>query len=237
MTDEGKKDTESWIQSKGVKYAYGYDKGGRLKGQLGVSGIPHAFLVDPSGKIIWEGHPGSLPDDVISKALAGSLSKPMWEWPANAKGVRAALAKHKYGDALAEAGKLSEADMGPTIKSAVQGIVAGRVQAMKAALDAGNFLQAQESADVLSKELEGLPELADAKTTLDAIKANKDAERVIKGQKKVHDIKTGKLGTKKDMDKAMAELGKMVKEYSGTVAEKEAKALLDEIMAKKRESK
>src|SRR5205814_10156167 len=153
VTEEGKKDTEPWISSKGAKYAYGYDKGGKLKSQLGVGGIPHAFLVDPTGKIIWEGHPGELPEDVIEKALTGALTKPVWDWPAAAKGVRAALAKHKYGDAISEASKLTEADMGPTIKSAIQTLVSSRVKAMQSALGAGDFLSAQESAESLSREI------------------------------------------------------------------------------------
>lgn len=49
MTHESKSDTEPWIESKGAKYAYAYDKGGKFQSQLGVGGIPHAFLVDPTG--------------------------------------------------------------------------------------------------------------------------------------------------------------------------------------------
>lgn len=226
MTDEGKKDTEAWIELKGAKYAYGYDKGGKLKGQMGVGGIPHALLVDPSGKIVWEGHPGNLQAGEIEKALSGALLKPMWEWPAASKDVKSALSKHKYADALAAAGKLSEADMGPTIKAAVQSMVTGRVAGVKFALDAGDFLTASESAAALESDLAGLPELAEIKSAEDAIKSNKDAAKIIKAQKVVQDLKSQRLGKKKEMEKAIADLQKIAKDLPGTVAEKEANALI-----------
>jgi hypothetical protein len=40
VTGEGKKDTEPWIESKGAKYAYAYDKGGAFARWFGVGGIP-----------------------------------------------------------------------------------------------------------------------------------------------------------------------------------------------------
>jgi hypothetical protein len=38
-------------------------------GDYGVKGVPHAFLIDVEGKIVWEGHPGSLPKEELAKAL------------------------------------------------------------------------------------------------------------------------------------------------------------------------
>ena len=48
------------------------EKGGKSSKKLGVNGIPHAFLVDPRGKITWAGHPGGLREGEIEKALAGA---------------------------------------------------------------------------------------------------------------------------------------------------------------------
>jgi hypothetical protein len=36
---------------------------------MGVNGIPHAFLVNKSGEIVWEGHPNRLRDEDIEKIL------------------------------------------------------------------------------------------------------------------------------------------------------------------------
>lgn len=37
-----------------------------------VSGIPHAFLVDPKGIVAWHGHPMQM-DDILAQAVAGTL--------------------------------------------------------------------------------------------------------------------------------------------------------------------
>jgi len=232
VTNEGTKDTEAWIESKGVKYAYAYDKGGKFQRQLGVNGIPHAFLVDPTGTVVWEGHPGNLNATTINKALEGALLKPMWEWPASAKDVKSALAKRKYADALAATAKVTEPEMGPAIKTAIQSLVTSRVKAMNAALEAKNFLVAAESAAELKDDLVGLPELAEAKKVEEAVKADKSAADIIKAQKTIRDLRSQRLGKKKEREKAMSDAEKIVKDLPGTVAEAEAKTFIEELRKK-----
>jgi hypothetical protein len=233
VTDEGKGDTEPWIEAKGVEYAYAYDKGGKLKGKLGVGGIPHAFLIGPTGRIVWEGHPGTLTEKIISKALVGALPKPLYEFPASAAAVKSALIKRKYATALEEVAKLSEAD-GAELKKAITDLVSARVGSMNASLKEGDFLTAQEDAGALAKELAGLPELAEATKALDEIKASKDAARVIAAQKKIRALQGQRLGKRMEYEKALADLDKIAKELEGTFAATEAKELRKEIAARKR---
>jgi len=233
VTDEGKKDTEDFVSKNGAKYAYAYDKGGKLKSWFGVGGIPHAYLIDPTGKIVWEGHPASLDAKTIEKYTVGALTKPMWEWPAAAKEARTALTKQKYADALAAAGKLTEADQGPTIKDAIERLVKSRVKAMQDALAEGNFLMAQDAASDLSKSLDGLPEKADADKVAADVKAHKDAERVIKVQKTMRDIRNKPPRKTKEREKATADLKKIQKDFAGTFAAKEAEELLLSLRAAK----
>jgi hypothetical protein len=235
VTDEPKKDTDDFVEKTGAKYAYAYDKGGKLKARFGVSGIPHALLVDPSGKVVWAGHPASLNAKVIEQHLTGALTKPMWEWSASAKDAKAALQKRKYADALAAAAKIPEAEQGPAIRDAIQNVVKSRVEAAKAALTAGDFLSAQESGAELTKELEGLPEKADADKVVADVKANKDADKVLRAQKTIRDLKGQKLSKKKDLEKAMTDLKKIQKDLSGTYAGKEAEEFLIELQARKRQ--
>lgn len=56
---------------KGVRmdYPVAIDTTGSLGRQLGVRGIPHAFLVNRMGRIVWRGHPLSLPEEEIRKVL------------------------------------------------------------------------------------------------------------------------------------------------------------------------
>ena len=236
MTDEGEKDTEGFIKSTGASYAYAYDKGGKLKSWFGVSGIPAAFLVDPSGKIVWSGHPGNLDPKTIEKHLAGALPKPLWDWSAGAKDVKAALLKRKYAAALAAAEKLSEADDGPNIRAAIQSIVASRTASMKKALADGDFLSASTAADALVKDFDGLPEKADAAKVAEEVKANKDADRVIKAQKAIRDLQGQRLGKRKELDKAIEDVEKIKKDLAGTYAAKEAEEFLVTLNKKKRKA-
>src|SRR4030095_9103997 len=127
VTDEGASDTEKWVESKGVHYAYAYDKGGKLARYFGVRGIPHAVLIDAAGPGVWKGHPGSLDDTTLESALKGALPKPVWEWSGAAKGVKAALSKRAFKSAIDQAAKLDAAASGPEILAALQGILRARV--------------------------------------------------------------------------------------------------------------
>ena len=237
VTIDRKDKTEAWMVDNKVQYAIGYDKGGKYQNQLGITQVPEGLLIDPSGKVVWEGLPQDLESRAVEKALAGAFTTPMWDWTTNAKPVRVALAKHKYGEALSEANKLGAADPGPAIAAEIQKLVTWHVDSLKALLDAGDLLRASEGADALAVELDGLPEVREAKKTQDAIKANKDAERIIRGQKSVREIKNGKLSTAKDIDEAIAKLEKLAKANAGSIVEVETKALLDDLTARKRASK
>ena len=55
LTDEPKETVEPFVKEMGMTYAVG---GGSLTGRAyGVSGIPSAAVVDPAGKVVWQGHP------------------------------------------------------------------------------------------------------------------------------------------------------------------------------------
>jgi hypothetical protein len=233
VTGEGKKETESWVAEKRAKYAYAYDKGGKLKSKLGVGGIPHAFLVNAAGKIVWDGHPGSLTDKEIQAAIDGALPTPLFDLPASATALKTALQKHNYAAALAEAGKLSEADGGPELLKIVQGIVTGRVQTMKGALEEGDFLTALDSATALKKELAGLPEAAEAEKVQGEIKSNKEADKIMDAQKKVRAIGDQRLGKRAEFEKALADLKKIAKDFPSTFVAKEADDLATQIEKKR----
>ncbi len=75
--DDGQRDTladvQAHVKENGVTYAVLYDEGGKNATAYGVKGYPAAFLLDASGKVIWEGFP--LPavaeiEPLIEKALA-----------------------------------------------------------------------------------------------------------------------------------------------------------------------
>jgi thioredoxin-like negative regulator of GroEL len=226
VTSEGASETEKWVASKGAKYPYAYDKGGKLARHFGVRGIPHAVLVDASGTVAWKGHPGGLDDATLSAALRGALPKPLWEWSAAAKGVKTALQKRAFKSALDQAAKLKEADGGPEILAVVQGMVKASVDGLRASFEKGDFLGAQTTAQALQKELAGLAEVAEAAKVLASIAGDKNAQNVIKGQQKLAKIRAGDNSSRKDIVAAIDAARKIRQDYGGTFVEKEADELI-----------
>ena len=234
VTDEGTGPTEKFMEDYGVEYAVAYDKGGKLARWFGVRGIPDAALVDPSGTVVWKGHPGNLTSADIEKALDGALPMPMWEWPKSASGVRKALQKGMYGTALTQAQKL-EGDEAETIVAAVRGIIDSRMATMKSANEMGDFLTASELSSSLAKALKGMPEGDEAGALADKLKGDSDVQAVIKGQKDVAKLaeKANELKKKKDADKLIDKLRKLSEKHAGSYAATQAVELADAIRKKR----
>ena len=233
LTSESVKLTEPWIKSKGVKYGYAYDKGGKLQSWFGVDGIPHAVLLDPSGTIVWRGHPAGLEESSLETALAGSLKTPLWEWPKSAKTVRQAVVKGQLAKALEYAQGLPSGDV-ESVTAAVRGIIDGRMAAMKAAQTKKDYLTALDSATELGTALKGLPEATEAAGIADAINADAEAQRVIKGQKTIRKLaaQMGELRKRKEAEKMIDKLKDLLPEYAGTYAYEEAAKLIDDLRSK-----
>jgi len=234
VTDEGEAETVKWVEEKGAKYAYGYDRGGKLASYFKVSGIPAAVLVDAKGIVVWQGHPSGVTDALIEKAVAGALPKPQWEWPASTKAVKAALLKRQYKTALDEATKLTEADGGPGIVQAIRSIVESRVAGLKSTYSSGDFLGTETAGGALSKELAGLPERDAVDALLAELAANKDAAAVIKAQKQVAKLRASELSKRKELEAAMADLAKISKANAGNFAGKQADEFLNELKERAR---
>lgn len=237
MTGEGKSATEKWVEEKRAAYGYAYDTGLKLMRELGLSGFPSAVLIDPSGTIVWSGHPASLQGGTLEPHLEGAFSKPMLEWPRSAKRVRSALARRDYAKALAAAEKVEGAE-GAEILAGIRGIIAGRMAALEQAREKGNYLLAQNLADELEDELSGLPEGEQAAEILDALKDDDEVQRVIDGQEEVLDLREdfdelvekGKRGKKDDADELIEEYQEICEEYAGTYAEEQARGYIEKLM-------
>jgi cytochrome c biogenesis protein CcmG/thiol:disulfide interchange protein DsbE len=60
-----------FAKANAMAYPIGIEDGSAVK-VLGIQGIPHAFLVDPNGVIVWAGHPAQLGQQTVENALAGA---------------------------------------------------------------------------------------------------------------------------------------------------------------------
>lgn len=69
VSDEEKEVVEKFTKTVPMDYTVALDKEGKWSAQFGITGIPHAFLVDKTGKIIWAGHPMAIKDEAIANLL------------------------------------------------------------------------------------------------------------------------------------------------------------------------
>jgi len=69
VTDEKKDVVTAFLKKTPMNYSPAIDKTDALGKSFGVTGIPHALLIDSTGKIVWEGHPMSLSDSQIAAVL------------------------------------------------------------------------------------------------------------------------------------------------------------------------
>ena len=69
ITDEARAKIIKFKKEVPIEYSVGLDVCGKYSKPFGIQGIPHAVLVDKSGKVVWEGHPMSLKDSQIEEIL------------------------------------------------------------------------------------------------------------------------------------------------------------------------
>jgi len=218
LTSEGAGQTEKWIEQNGAKYGYAYDKGGKLSRELGVSGIPNAVLVNPAGKVVWQGGPTGLTDDVIEQHLGGALATPVFEMPKEASAVAKSLRARSFAKAISAADGLQD----PSLKQSLEAMVAAQIEALKAAHADGDFLTASETAKRLAKEMNGLDAGVEAKAIAAEIGKDSAAKRVMKGQKAVRKLQDAPVKQPKDAAELIKKLRKIESKFEGTIAARDA---------------
>lgn len=69
VTSEEKSVVSTFLAETKMEYSPAIDAGGKLSEAFGITGIPHAFLVNKEGKIVWEGHPMALKESDLEGIL------------------------------------------------------------------------------------------------------------------------------------------------------------------------
>lgn len=230
MTKEGTGPTEKWIDAKDARYPYTYDKGGLSK-ELGVSGIPRAFLVDATGTIVWEGHPASLNGKLIEQHLEGVMELPLYEWPKEARSAKKAFLDGKFGKAIEEARDLvdDEVEGGSAVLASLEGIVKARVAKVESALKRGDVLAAFKMAELTVKGVKGMPEEERLKDALKAIAKDKQLKGWLKDQRELVELKAEELRSKSDLQGMEKSLEKLLKGNEGSFVGDEIEAYLGEV--------
>jgi thiol-disulfide isomerase/thioredoxin len=69
ITNEDEATVKKFQEKIPMTYNVAINASQQLLQQFGVEGIPTAFLVDKSGKVVWTGHPMELTESMIQKVL------------------------------------------------------------------------------------------------------------------------------------------------------------------------
>lgn len=237
VTDEGKSLTEDWIEAQRARYGYAYDKSGQAKRFFGVRGIPHAILVDPTGRIVWRGHPAKLDRALLEPYLEGAIAVPVWDLPKSARDVRKALEKRKFAAALEAATEMGEEGAG--LRESLATLIANRLERLEEAFAAGDFRTALMLADRMSEELAGLEAGTRATEIAKGIGSDKQAKAVLKAQEQVAEMRAEmrEVEKKKEADRLVTKLEKIEAECDGSMAATQARALREEILTLRRKLK
>ena len=248
LTDEDRRTVEPFARDMKMDYAVG--GGSKTSGVYGVTGIPHAFIVDPSGTVAWEGHPmGGLDralEDQLKKTPPSKMA-PRDQAVALAvlDRVAKALEKQDFVSAADLLAKIPNADDDPAVKQRAD--EARRVLAEAAAKDL-----AEAEARIAAKEyyeaslaLERVPRLvpgseearrAEAKQT--ELMGDEKIRPVIeqgRRERRAADKLAAIEKGEKDMTPVMLleELGALADAFSDTKAGKAAAARAAEMKADK----
>ena len=229
--DKGK--TEAWVAKLNVQYAYGYFKDRKLSKDTGHRGYPHAALFDPSGEIVWSGHPNSLSNGTVEKALKGASPFLSYGWAKPFHGVAKSISKSQFAKAIKDVDRMvkSEEVGAEAVRAHVQRILDARLKKLDQAVASGDFLRAKGLADALDGNLSGL----DAEGTVDEViahlKKDKTAKLVLKGQRALAKLKEGDLRKKKNKELAMGKADMLAKRYEGTIVERQAREFIELLRA------
>lgn len=152
---------------------------------MGAGGYPHALLVDSTGTIIYQGHPASINDGLIEKAIETALTVPLYEWPDDLKKAASSLRKGDLGKALGEVEKEGEAHA--AIAASLQKMIEGRLALVQKSADAGDWLAVKTSGEALADAIKDRPEAKAVDALLDRLKES-DAKDILKAQEKLEKI-------------------------------------------------
>ncbi len=233
MTDEPSSLVEKYLAANAPKFPIAIEKGFKSFTALGFTGFPSAVLIDPSGKIVWTGHPAELEAGRISTALKNARPPTVFSGPL--KSLRKWTDKEDFGQAysqiksLLEAGKLDEEH-----KKIAEGLVSSYEKTAQQLFDdaqqdeaGGDFYGAYTKLTMLTKNYAGIHKTEEALAKLKEFAANKEAKRGIDAGAEYEKV----LDAEKQLDyrKALQLCKSIAKKYPGTVAGKMAEEEADRI--------
>ena len=227
---ESKAAVEAFVEETKAEYPFLIEDGATRKA-YGITSIPHAALIGPSGRVVWKGNPGSLQDSIIEEQLDKARLLP--ELPSALSSVGKDLAKQKYASARGKAEKACEhkyEDVQTAAKAVVEWIDWFSTSTMEsAALDdeKGKAYDAWLAYELVADAYKGLDIAKDAEAKAKALEKDDEKGKAIDAGRKFAKLMEDIEG--QSPKKALRKVEPYVKKYEGTPHGDRAKEMLAEL--------
>jgi thiol-disulfide isomerase/thioredoxin/outer membrane protein assembly factor BamD (BamD/ComL family) len=248
LTDEDRKTVEPFAREMKMDYAVG--GGSQTSGVYGVTGIPHAFIVDPSGTVAWEGHPMA----GLDRALESQLEKtPPSRMAPRDQAVALALMdlvakaieKQDFVSAADLMAKIPNADDDPAVKKRADEarrilaeVAAKDLAEAEARIEAKEYYEASAALERVLRLVPGSDEARRAEAKRTELMADEKIRPVVeqgRRERRAADMLAAIEKSEKDMtlERLLKELGDLADAFPDTKAGKGAAARIAEMKADK----
>jgi hypothetical protein len=220
VTDEPSAKIKTFIESKGIKYTIAIAS--KNENPYKSTGIPHAWLVDSKGQIVWKGHPQSLKEGELEESLKTADIPPAFNLPRELASAQKLLAERKYGAGIkaleSHAARPKTPELGKAAKEALEQTTSygkKKLQDAEESAKAGDYVRAHEILGDLEKSFKGSETGDKSKQILADWKADKDLKLELEAAQLV--TKADTLIAEKQWPAAAACLQKATKKkFEGT---------------------
>lgn len=217
MSNEASGLLENHIENKGIAYPIAKVKGENADRIYGVKGFPSAALVDATGRVIWTGHPGSLPMDEVKKALEGAAFLPRVEGKEYKK-IDKYIGSRDYGKAYGEVekglAKNGDDETLTEVKANLDGLLERMNKRATSAVESSDFGVALGIYDEIEDYFSGHEASKVAKEAAKAVEKNPEAKDELDAWKKI--VKADEAQFEGDYEKAAKLYGSIAKKYGET---------------------
>lgn len=234
VSNEELESVEPYVESFALPFpvAAGSRTGGLLGQMVGQRGIPHSYLVDPEGDLVWHGHPSELTSGVLREALAGASApgpKDALAWRGEVEGapdeVLELAARGELAEALETLEESGATDGGAAaLKEALDAHVADLRAQVQKAFDQRKVRTALTNLEVLVDEFERTDLGDELEEWLERMEDDESIQRELEAVELLD--RALLIGRKRGEDKAKRHFERVVEKFPGTRAAERAQKIL-----------
>ena len=240
LTNEPIDKIRSFVKEYKMTYAVG--AGSKTSRDYGVRGIPHAYIVDPNGKVAWHGHPMAGMDEKIERALREtppSLLSPeeLARAKKNIELAQKALDSGRFARTSALLVALRRMDLPADLENTLGelseelGVFASdALEELMGLVEAEKPLEAIRACKKLARDFVGTSAAAEAKELRAALSNDPETKKLIRGREAATALASADaLLSAKQYVKAKAEFEQVAATFGGTPGAEKAEARLREM--------